>query len=250
MLIEFIKPGDLKSANATRWTELMEQLLRDNYRTRTNVQMAAALGLTLTVIRNKMHELGLIRVEMEYWTEEQVKYLRNNYQKMGDTEMAELFEKRWPKHKKWTDKHIRKKRIYLNLRRTKMQTQSILERNIECGRYAVCAEKRWAKAYISPVGEIKVWCTSAGNKFKVIKTRAGFVHYAPWLYRKTFGKIPKGYIVSFKDRDNMNVVPENLELITRADQARRMVTRYPAELRKIIRAFNKLKKKIKQKTDV
>ena len=40
----------------------------------------------------------------------------------------------------------------------------------------------------------------------------------PWLY-ELFGPIPEGYMVRTKDGDNMNVVPENLVLVTRAQHA-------------------------------
>ena len=104
------------------------------------------------------------------------------------------------------------------------------------------------------MGEIREWkhsYTPNDLKFKVIKTEEGFVHYAPWLYRKHFGEIPEGFIIGFKDRDNMNVVPENLELIDRAEHARRNGRNrsYPKEIRELERELIIFNNTLKQMQD-
>ena len=111
----------------------MLEFLRDNYQTMTNQQLAYALQLRLTVTRNKLAELGLKRMELEYWTPEQVKYLKQNFRKMADATIASHFEKTWPKKKKWTKKHIRKKRCHLNLHRTDDEVKQILDELLEEG---------------------------------------------------------------------------------------------------------------------
>lgn len=115
--------------NATNWTDEMIQFLKDNFFTMTNPQLAQSLNLRLTVTRNKCKELGLRRIEMEYWTVEQVQFLKDNYTNKGDVEIAEIFEQRWPKNKKWIKQHICKKRKYLKLKRTKEQVFAIASKN-------------------------------------------------------------------------------------------------------------------------
>jgi nitrate reductase alpha subunit len=99
----------------------------------TNHQLAKGLGLKLTVTRNKCRELGLKRIEMEYWTKEQVEYLAGHYKTTGDVELAAYFQKTWPKKKKWTKQHINKKRKYLKLLRTKAQQEAIITKNVSPG---------------------------------------------------------------------------------------------------------------------
>lgn len=99
----------------------------------TNPQLAKALGLRLTVTRNKMRELGLKRIEMEYWNEEMIIFLKENYKTIGDVEIAEIFQEKFPKNKPWRKQHIRKKRAYLNLHRTKKEIDDIISKNASEG---------------------------------------------------------------------------------------------------------------------
>jgi hypothetical protein len=104
---------------------------------------------------------------------------------------------------------------------------------------------------VAAVGTVRIWNHGGGKyKFKAIKTENGFVHYAPWLYEKTYGPMPANHIVGFKDRDNMNVVPENLEAITRAEHARRGGgnRKLPAELKDAEKNAQSIKSTNKNKT--
>lgn len=115
--------------NKTEWTSEMIDFLKSKFFHSTNKQIAEALGLKLTVVRNKAAEIGLKRIEMEYWTDEQLIFLHANYRTMGDVEIAENLQQLFPKKKPWTKQHICKKRKYLELRRTKEQIDAIRTRN-------------------------------------------------------------------------------------------------------------------------
>lgn len=123
----------------TIWTDEMDNFLKENYLLLTNQQLAAQLGLTLTVTRNRLYELKLQRIEMEYWTDEQIEFLKSNYKSMGDVEIAEHFQKASPKNKKWVKQHIKKKRGYLNLNRTFSEIRSIIHKQCSPGgrRYTI-----------------------------------------------------------------------------------------------------------------
>jgi hypothetical protein len=72
-----------------------------------------------------------------------------------------------------------------------------------------------------------------------------FKHRLVW--EQANGPIPKGFNVQFKDKNRANVELQNLYLISRAEQIdQNTILRYPAEVRKAIRAHNKLTKTIKQ----
>ncbi|MES2810034.1 MAG: HNH endonuclease [Bacteroidota bacterium] len=202
-----------KAYNAIRWTDEMIGFLKGNFFEMTNQQLAAHLELKLTVVRTMCYELGLKRIEMEYWTKEQVKFLRESYQVMGDVELAEIFTTCYPKNKGWSKKHIEKKRRYLKLKRTEAEKQAIQQRNTDAGRFAINHWRRWIDRE-APVGETRVWKNETGRLFQVIKTESGFVHHARWLWQQTHGEIAQGMKVRLIDGEATNVSIENLELVT------------------------------------
>lgn len=232
----------------TQFTEQDVTFIKDNFYKMTNPQLAQALDMTLTVVRKKCYELGLKRMEMEYWTKEQVDYLIFNYKNIGDVELAEYFNTTWAKNKGWTKKHIEKKRRYLKLKRTPGEIEKIHTRNIEKGRFANAPQLAWANRYVAKEGEVREWETKRGYRFKVIKLKKGFVHYAPWLWEQHYGPIPKGMCVKTKD-GSLNVVIDNLEIITRAEHGSRNSikrTYLPIEIRQTQSLINKINKKIKE----
>lgn len=195
--------------------------IKRNYSTQTNAQLSINLGIKLTTLRTKMYSMGIKRMEMEYFTPEMVDFLKENYAIMGDAEICEIFEQRWPKNKRWLKKHIAKKRGYLNLFRTKDELKQIHERNVLTGRFKSCPIKAWLTRGVTPVGELHEWHLSDGNKVLVIKTEKGFVHYKRYLWETMVGPIPKGYVVRTKDNNHLNIHIDNLECITRQEHAKR-----------------------------
>lgn len=123
----------MASGVKTIWTIEMDNFLIENYSKFTNHQLATKLGLTLTVIRNRLAEFGIKRMEMEYWSREQIEFLKTNYRSMGDVEIAGHFQKVFNKKKLWTKQQIRKKRCYLNLHRTPSEIQFIKHKNSSPG---------------------------------------------------------------------------------------------------------------------
>lgn len=74
------------------------------------------------------------------------------------------------------------------------------------------------------------------------------VHHLLW--ETVHSPIPPGHCLIFKDRDKANIVLDNLELITRAENCRRnSIHRYPPELKDIIRLQKKLERTIRKRTD-
>jgi len=62
-----------------------------------------------------------------------------------------------------------------------------------------------------------------------------FVLYHRYLWEQHNGKIPKGYVVAFKDGNKSNICIDNLELITYEDNMKRnSVHNLPEELKEII----------------
>lgn len=70
------------------------------------------------------------------------------------------------------------------------------------------------------------------------------------IYEQNYGKIPRGMIVVFKDRNTLNFDPNNLEAITREENMERNTFhRFPNELKETIRLVKKLKRTINEKQD-
>lgn len=109
----------------TIWTVEMDNFLKSNYQTLTNQQLATALGLKLTVTRNRLSQLGLKRFEMEYFTKEQLDYLLANYKTTGNVRIANYLNANLPKNKPWTENHIVKKMGYLGLKRSEEELELI-----------------------------------------------------------------------------------------------------------------------------
>lgn len=229
------------------------QFLKDNWNKMTNKELADKLGLKLTKTRNVLYSLGLKRMELEYWTEEQIKFLLENYKEIGDVELAEIFNEKWIKNKGWTKKHIEKKRRYLKLKRTAEELEEIFIRNLESGRFQECARKRWETTGSNAIGTIVFWRKSNSEiKIPVIKTADGYVHFYRWLYEQKYRKLTPQDLVAPKKNAPSGVLLtlDQLEVIDRTEHAIRNAERrmsYPEEIRKAIKTYNKINKTLKEK---
>lgn len=68
------------------------------------------------------------------------------------------------------------------------------------------------------------------------------------IWQQAYGIVPEGYCLWFKDSNTLNVTLNNLEMITRAENARRNRNKFinlPPELQEVIQLTNKLQKIIK-----
>lgn len=203
-----------KSWNAINWTPETIDFIKRNHSKMTNQELANHLGLKVTSVRTKCYSLGLFKMKLEYWNEEQIAFLKENYKTKGDTELAEIFNLNWEKEKGWSKKHIEKKRRYLGLKRTQKEKESIRKNHQSNGVYKIGNQKMWQTRGVSKIGTIKIW---SGEKF--IKTEKGFIHLRVYNYKKYFGNIPKGMLVCHKDDNKLNCNPNNLILLTREENA-------------------------------
>ncbi|WP_421801788.1 hypothetical protein [Flagellimonas sp.] len=239
-----MKPIARGKYNKYIWDEQHIKFLRSNYENMTNQELADALDIKLTKCREKLYELGLQRMHLEYWTDEQVEFLRDNYTIMGDTEIAEIFQENWPKKKGWTKNHIAKKRSYLNLKRTDLQKQRIQDRNVKMGRFAMCPIKAWeSRGGAAPLGTIKIW-GKAGKPIAVVKTENGYVHYNRWLFEKNYFTLPSDILVVKKSGKIKASGPNDLMIIDRAEHSRRNGKNIPEELMQTIGIIREIEKEL------
>lgn len=200
---------------------LINNIKEKFYHFKNNNALARHFGISLHTVRRICYQLGLKRMVLEYFTKQQIVFLSTHYMTIGDSEMAEIFQRKWPKQKPWNKKHIEKKRNYLGYHRTREQIKSIHTRNVKNGKFAICPVKAWDKRGRAPEGEVRYWSHSTGQKFPVIKYQGKFVHWCRWAWKKYFGMIPTGKKVVFKDGNPYHLSPDNLELLSHAELARR-----------------------------
>lgn len=227
--------------NRIVWQDWQINFLRDNYKHFTARDLAAAVGLKMTVVRMKLYEMGLKKFEVYYWTKEQEEYLIQNYKKLGDVELAEIYTRRWKKKGGWTEKHIAKKRGYLNLTRTKDEISNIRKRNTRQGRFAMCPVKAWeTRGKAAEHKAVKTWRGSGLVPKMVIKINGRWRDYAPWFYREHIGPVPRGYIVRVKNGNPLEITKENLELVPRSANGpmnKKQTPEYKRERQKAILKF-------------
>lgn len=225
------------------------KFVNENFYKLTNTELAKSLGIKLTTFRMIAYrDLGLKRIEMEYWNDEMISFLKKNYKNIGDVEISEIFQLQFPKNKPWTKKHIEKKRRYLGLKRTKEELSNIIKRNFKQGRFNT-ARKTWRKRPVKEMFTIVKWKLANGNSCFFIKTESGYSHYLRWLWEKEKGAIPKGYNV-VNNNYKKDVLPtiNDLECISDRELALRNKTKFnilPKDLQDVIILKNKIQKTIK-----
>jgi hypothetical protein len=75
-------------------------------------------------------------------------------------------------------------------------------------------------------GYISIRSDTKGKKYKYIRIRKGkWVQLHRYVWEQQKGPIPKGMIIIFKDKDSMNCDINNLQMISRAENARRNYNR-------------------------
>lgn len=205
------------------WTAREIAFIKANFHRMTNPELARKLKKKLTKVREKCYELGLKHMEMEYWTSEQVQYLKDNYRTMGDTAIAAVFQERWPKKKVWSKKHIEKKRMYLGIKRTVAE-----EFEIRTGRFNA-KDYKDLNGKTFPEGKKRLWFSNGKYRW-MIKVGNQFIHYHRYKWEKHRGPIPKNKKIHFIDGDTTNCRLSNLVLLTRTELARRISNKNHSEL--------------------
>lgn len=190
--------------------------LKTNHKNFTNKQLFEHINANrpdeksrfkITTFRTAMYSLGLQKCKITRWEPEWVQFLTDNYQTMGDVELAEKLNKQFKI--KLTKKHVNKKRrCLMGLNRTPEQIASIIALNKDKGTFNT-VKKSWETRGIAEIGEVRINKVN-GCHIERIRTENGFVNNARFQYEKHFGPVPKGYKVYHKDCDKRNNEPANL----------------------------------------
>ena len=216
------------TSNRRHWTQPEEQLLTQLYPDTPMPALIQRLGFTACAIYQKARSLGLRRSE-QYLASEHACRLRK-----GDNVGAEYRFRpgmaSWNKGKKGWQAGGRS-----------------AETRFKPGTINGSAAER-----LKPVGFERV--TDDGILQR--KIRADGPPHRRWqsvheiIWEELNGPRPAGHLVVFRDGNRRNFSPDNLELITRAENCRRnSIHRYPPELKQAIRRLKKLKRTIEEKSN-
>ena len=202
----------------------------------------------------------------KFWTEDEIKLLRQTYPDMFAEDVAKLFncttrqvynaasKFKIKKSKEWMEKELQRQAIRLKIAGKEARfkpgfTPPNKGKKMNAEQYDKCKltfftignkphNTKWnGYERMSKDGYIEV--RVAEGKFKL-------KHRVVW--EQVNGPIPPGMIIVFKDKNKQNVDINNLELISRKEGIHRnRLTQYPPELRTLIKLNNKLKKKLNEK---
>jgi hypothetical protein len=242
------------------WTEDEHEFLRENFFRMTNRELTDYINasrsvegrLTVSGVRAECSALGLTRGTQIRWSEMDIEKLRVWYPLMGDTEIAVLLNKTNTTYRiidgkkiyrKFTTKHVEKKRFLMGWHRTSEQIKRITDDNNLVNKKETSrrSNRMWEIRGVKPEGAKVIW---EGRRY--IKINGRFVPYARWFYQNKVRKLRDDEIVYHQDGNRLNDDLSNLVVISRAALAQKNVKYYPPEIREAIKTLNLLTKTIKE----
>jgi hypothetical protein len=182
---------------------------------------------------------------MPRWTDEDIKYLEDNFRSMPNVDLGIKLNrsasavKRFLYSKEWkrTDDELHKVRVQVS-------------RRPNAGQF----KKGSLPHNTSKVGDGDITIRTDhkdrnGRQYKWIRLELGrWELLQKVIWEEENGKVPEGYCLWFIDGNSLNCTLENLELITRAENINRnWHSKYPQELKNSILKLSKIKKIIKTK---
>lgn len=142
----------------------------------------------------------------EYYTAEDEKFIRENYTRMSNAEMAEKLER--------TTDSIHAKLQQLGLKRTAKQRKEIFIRT--------APHTLFQKGHLPQTtlydGAISERTDKSGITYKYIRiSKANWAMLHVYNWEKKYGPVPKGKILRCKDGNQLNCNPDNWELVSRVE---------------------------------
>lgn len=260
-----------------RWTADELAMLLELYPTHPTKEVARRLGRTYQQVKTQASNYGLIKTSGPHarhlWTDAELAQLRREYPHGPTEELAaklgldpeRVYRKAWKLG-------LRKSKKYLA--RLKDETSRALRRSGARHRFkpghvpANKGVKGWDAGGRSretqfkpgrmpqtwqPIGTVRrrsdgYWVMKVSDEPVPSRFNWTLLHHLLWEAHN--GPIPEGHLVVFRDGNANRILLENLELITRAENARRnSIHRYPPEVRDVMRLRGRLRRAIKEAED-
>lgn len=206
----------IKTGKVHRWTPAELKLLRQRYPHEKTEHIACDLGMPVKKVWNCAKRYGLEKTAAYLASPDACRLRR------GNGAAAVGFKYRFQKGGVPANKGLR--RPGWSVGRGRMQ-----ETQFKKGQRG----NKWV-----PIGTERI-NTDGYIDRKIREDRVGANNWRPLhriIWEATHGPVPRGHLVAFKDGDKLNCVLENLELMTKADNARRNAVwrRMPKELADIV----------------
>ena len=221
---------------------------------KTEVAIKSALQNHRIFCRRKHKDRLISRLRI--YTTEQAQFLRDNYAGRSIAELTAIFNDRFG-----TDKSVRQIKTFVHNRGITSGRTGYFKKDHKpwntgtkglTGTNATSFKKGHVPANRKPLGSER---TCSNDGFILIKIaeqdpHTGFPtrykHKHVHIWEQAHGPIPEGMIVAFRDGDKLNIEPENLMLISRAELLRLNQHDYkntPDELKPNVLALSKLEVK-------
>jgi len=201
-----------------------------------------------------------------FWTEQEIKFLIDNYSDMATANIATILNRplggvngkaytlRLKKSKAYMDKILaieanRLKELGKTYHFKKGQLPYNYGQKMSKELYDKCKPTMFKKGN-KPVNIKKKFAERIDHEgYTYIKlSDANWVLKHRYIWEQTHGSIPQNSIVIFKDKNIYNFDINNLEVITKSqNMLRNTIHQYPEPIQEIIKLNNKLKKQINAK---
>lgn len=221
----------------------MVNRLRRNYRNAPDLHaLASSLGVSYEAMKNKAYKLHLHRATRKMWRPSEEKRLARIYADTSNKELADIFCcKVYSIESAAFRLGLHKSHEYLSEKgRQNCHHPAIRAAQFKPGHTPSCkGKKEWqfrskeaiAKCALTrfkpgrqPPNALPVGCESVrSDGYVYIKApgarRMQLKHR--YVYEQHYGPVPPGYCIISRDGNRQNCSPENLALVSRADNARR-----------------------------
>lgn len=183
-----------------------------------------------TCLRSKIYKMGLRKGIQIRWSKKDTLRLKKWYHFMGDTQIAEHLNKVGTTYRKengkkiyrkFTKKHVEKKRELLGLIRSPENVNRIVQDNKLVGDQFCFThtDNAWTRGtrIKADTEEIRIWnCNGSLKRF--IKVNGMFTPYTRWYYHNFINTLLPHQLVFHIDLDKLNDDPDNFEIRTRTTQ--------------------------------
>ena len=211
----------------THWTEMQELILVEKYPDTKTEEIAKLIGIPLSKVRTRATKLGLkksaefMRSPLSGRLEKGTTLGSNNLFKKGST----------PANKgKKLHEVVKDPKAIERIKANQFKKGGQPHNTKSDGTITIRRDNKTSRPY--------KWIRIAQGHWEML-------HCV--LYKKHFGPVPNGFVISFKDGNSLNVVIDNLEIISTEENMRRnTIHNLPLDVVEVIRLTSKLTRKIKK----
>lgn len=158
----------------------------------TNAELAKRFGITSNRMRLLMRRANIGRYKVNYWSDEDIQYLKENFNSSTEKELAQYFGR--------TKKAVSKKKRQYDLKLSEERKSDLGRKGQQCMSRPSNWKEEGAVWFLKNTG---IWMTKQNGKN---------IHWRRWAYEKLHGPIPSSVKIFWNDGDNSKLDPTKLQL--------------------------------------